>query len=133
MSTLNRAEAQSKSAELLSLVRELVAGMQSARLPLILKKAEAARELGVGTTELDWLIKSNQIAVVYYKDNGHPKIPLSEVERFIAQKLDEASRQPHGSKETAAKPARTVRAGSADAADQEVEKLRALRKKRRAR
>lgn len=121
-------EESSQSAELLRLVRDLVGGIQSARLPLMLKKAEAARELGIGATELDALIKSNQITVVYYKEGGHPKVPLSEVERFIAQKVDDASRL---TDRPAPPPPRKVRAGSQEQADAEVEKLKAMRRKRR--
>lgn len=59
-------------------------------MTLALTKEEAAEELRIGVTTLDRLIASGAIMVIHYEEGMHPRIPRSELERFVKERLEEA-------------------------------------------
>jgi excisionase family DNA binding protein len=99
---------------------------------LALTKDEAARELRIKRTKLDRLIELGFIRQVHYEQGDHPKIPRSEIERFLSEKLDEASPAAHGSRQAVTRAPRTQSAGVVDV-EADIALARALRKKQRPR
>lgn len=83
MSSPKRAAEKSEES-LLELLRKF------GTLPLAMTKDEAARQLSIGRTTLDRLVDYGLIRVVTYEPGGHQRILRSEVERFLAERMEEA-------------------------------------------
>lgn len=111
--------------------RHLVAVLKQLRLPMALKKKEAAQELGIGLTALNRYIAAGLIQAIHYEDEpaSHTRIPSSELVRFISERLAAAKRK-NGNGARPAKTRATSRARVAEVKS-EAEKVRsALRAKR---
>lgn len=98
--------------------------------PLAFSLDDAALQLGIKRTKLDRLIALGLIRVVHYEPGDHPKITRSELERFLSERMDEASPTAHGSAATVKRRTRTMSAGVVDV-EADIARSRALRKKQR--
>lgn len=114
--------------ELLEALRAL-AKTVGKNLPSLLSKEEAARELGVGRTTLNLLIASGDIRTIRCQDGGHPKIPAAEIHRFIADRLERSILE--GAPKQSKKRPRAVKSGNPSAVAHELERMAAIKKRRR--
>lgn len=122
--------------EVLATIREVRDELRLSYPAAMLTKAEAARRTGWSLTVISDLIARRDLAVVRHGKTGHPRIPVSELARFIHENKSTWSPRKDGrpqSETGVARKPRTRRTSTASAragSDKVRAALRAGRKKK---